>query len=353
MPLSYQRKEAPGREKEMRKFILTVFPASLLLACLAMILSTCGGGGGGGGAPPATLSGLSINGPSSVSEYGTGTYTATANWSDNSISTITPVWSINHPAAKISGNGVLSCQLIDNDETVTVTATLSSGGITKTATMDVTLANIVTVPFTAQMVSGAILFNEGTIEGGGYESSLYKFNADFSFEQYHYENPPDTSEDITGTWNIDASGKLLVNVNGQGTITVELIGDLLYVPRVSVDDGTGNPYTVLLERSGPGPYPFENSLIPGTYVNQFGDTWIFNPNGTGSTTGDGGWTFTWSVDSGILKVVFPNQYVGSMYLRQTTQSSPTSYATLKWAFVIHTPTGAFGSYYGGMELTRR
>ena len=86
----------------MRKFIVTFLPACLLLACLAMVLSTCGGGGGGdgggGGAPPATLSGLSINGPSSVSEYSTGTYTATASWSDNSTSTVTPCLECQFPS---------------------------------------------------------------------------------------------------------------------------------------------------------------------------------------------------------------------------------------------------------------
>jgi len=345
----------------MRKILSRYLPTSLIVAFLAMTALTCGGGGGGGGdgggAPPATLSGLSINGPSSVSELGTATYTATASWSDNSTSTVTPVWSVNHPATKISVNGVLSCQTISTDQTVTVTATHSSGGITKTATMDVTLTNIVTVPFTAQMLSGAILFDENVDAGGVYESSLIKFNADFSIEQYIYENPPNTSKHSTGTWSIDAAGKLLVNISGQGTTTVELIGDLVYVPRVLVDEGTGTPYVVTMERSGPGPYPFNSALLPGTYVigtgAHIGERWIFNSDGTGSTTGSGGFTFTWSVDSGILKVVFSNGYVGSMYLRQSSQVSPTSYTILKWAFVEYTPTGSFFSYYGGMELTRQ
>ena len=344
----------------MRKHIFTFFPATLLMACLAMVLSTCGGGSGGGdggGVPPATLSGLSINGPSSVSEYGTATYTATATWSDNSTTTVTPTWSDNSQMASISPSGVLSCQTIDNDQAVTVSATYSAGGITKAGTKDVTLTNIATIPFTAQMLSGAILFDENTNAGGNYDSSLLVFNSNSTVAQYSYENPPNTSNYKTGTWSIDASGKLIVNISGQGTVTVMLIGDLVYVPLVLVDEGTGTPFTVQLERSGPEPYPFESALLPGTYVNgtgaRIGERWIFNSNGTGSTTGDGGWTFTWSVDSGILKVVFSNGYVGSMYLRQSSQVSPTSYTILKWAFVMHTPTGEFGAYYGGMELTRQ
>ena len=346
--------------KEMRKFIVTFLPASLLLACLAMVLSTCGGGSGGGdggGGSTATLTGLSISGPSSMPEYGTATYTATATWSDNSTTTVTPTWSDNSQMASISPGGVLSCQTIDNDQAARITATYSSRGITETATMDVALTNIATIPFTAQMLSSAILFDENTSAGGNYDSSLVIFNADSSVEQYKYENPPNASNYKTGSWSIDASGKLLVNISGQGTVTVELIGDLVYVPLVLVDEGTGTPSTVQLERSGPGPYPFDSALLPGTYVNgtgaRIGERWIFNSNGMGSTTGDGGWTFTWSVDSGILKVVFSNGYVGSMYLRQSSQVSPTSYTILKWAFVMHTPTGEFGAYYGGMELTRQ
>jgi len=352
----------------MKKILVTYIPASTFLVFLAMVLFAfggCGGDGGGGSlagggggdeTPPAvTLTGLTINGPSSMDENSTATYAAAANWSDGTTSTVTSTWSVNSQMASISPGGVLSCnQTIVNDEMATVTATYSSGGITKTATKNVTITNKPTTkPFTAHMLSGAILFGENINAGGSYDSFLLIFNADSSFEQYNYWNPPDTSDYKIGTWSIDAFGKLLMSISGQGTVTVGLIGDLIYVPEVLVDDGTGTPYTVIWERSGPGLYPFYSSALPGTYVNQFGDTWIFNSNGTGSTTGDGGWTFTWSVDSGILKVVFPNGYVGSMYLRQTTQDSLTSYTILKWAFVLKTPTGDFYFYYGGMELTRQ
>ena len=143
----------------MRKFLITYLPSSLLLAFLAMVLLTfggCGGDGGGGSAvgggggngggeilPAATLTGLSINGPSSMSANSTATYTATARWSDNSTSTVTPTWGVNSFVASISPNGVLSChQTIFYDEPATVTATYSAGGITKTATLDVTIVNV-------------------------------------------------------------------------------------------------------------------------------------------------------------------------------------------------------------------
>ena len=93
--------------------------------------------------PPstATLAGLSINGPSSMAEYGTATYTATASWSDGSTSLVTPTWSVNSQVAEISPGGVLSCQGgVSSDQTVTIMATYSTAGITETASMDVTIA---------------------------------------------------------------------------------------------------------------------------------------------------------------------------------------------------------------------
>lgn len=208
----------------------------------------------------------------------------------------------------------------------------------------------VTFPWQPNMMSGFTTFEENIDTEGVYHSYLYKFNSD-SFLRYGYENPPDTSDSVTGSWSIDADGKLILSIPGQGTITVTLLNDAYLESRIWVDDGTGAPSNRVWEWIGP--FSFDGSLLPGTYVNQFGDTWIFDSNGTGSTTGDGGWTYTWSVDSGILKVVFPNGYVGSMYERGGSDVSPTSYTIIDWAFVIHTPTGEFGSYYGGMELTRQ
>ena len=309
--------------------------------------------------PAATLIGLSINGPLSMSANNTATYTATASWSDSSTSTVTPTWSVNSQMASISAGGVLSCQTIDTDQTVMVSATYSAGGITETAAKNVTITNLTTpipttpIPITAHMLSTVQMFFEENIDsGGGYHSYLYILNADSSFEQYSYENPPVASKYVTGTWSIGASGEAILNYGGGKTLTWMLLADLFGGWKVLVDDGTGTPHTVIMEWCGPGPYPFNSSLILGTYDNQYGDTWIFNSNGTGATTGDGGWIFTWSVDAGILKVVFPNGYVGWMYQRPS-ENTWTDYPVMEWAFVLKTPTGDFYFYYGGMRLTRQ
>ena len=286
-------------------------------------------------------------------EYGTATYTATANWSDNSSTTVTPAWSVNPQVAEISPGGVLSCQGgVSSDQTVTITATYSSGGNTETDTMDVTVTNI-NYRWQPQMLSGQMFYEENIDAEGVYHSYLYIFNANSEFQRYGYENPPDMSDYATGSWDIDASGKLILTIPGQGTISWMLMDLYIWLTtRVVVDDGTGTSYNVDLEWSGPGPQPFNGSLIRGTYVNQYGDTWIFNSNGTGSTTGDGGWTYTWSVDDGILKVVFPNGYVGWMYQRPS-ENTWTDYPVIEWAFVLNTPTSDFYFYYGGMRLIRQ
>lgn len=126
----------------MRKFLTPYLPASLLLVFLAMILSACDGGGGGGGGN-ATLTGLAINGPSTVSQSSAATYTATASWSDGSTSSVTPSWTVNPETyASISASGVLTTSPVPADQTVVVAASYSYGEITETATRDVTISEL-------------------------------------------------------------------------------------------------------------------------------------------------------------------------------------------------------------------
>ncbi len=90
------------------------------------------------------LSGLFISGSSSVNESATASYTATATFSDGSNLTVTTsaTWSENSPYASISGNGVLSASEVTSDQTVTVTASYTSSGVTSTAQNVVTIVDI-------------------------------------------------------------------------------------------------------------------------------------------------------------------------------------------------------------------
>ncbi len=88
--------------------------------------------------PVVTLTGIAVSGPSSVNEGGTGTYTATATWSDGTTTSVTPSWSENSTYATISTGGVLTTSAVTSNQAVTVTASYTSGGVTRTATRSVT-----------------------------------------------------------------------------------------------------------------------------------------------------------------------------------------------------------------------
>jgi hypothetical protein len=93
---------------------------------------------------------------------------------------------------------------------------------------------------------------------------------------------------------------------------------------------------------------------PGSYRGSDGYTWVFNTDGTGTCTGFGGLTFTWSVDSaGVLRMPSTSGYTAVFYARASSQSTATSYTNLKVSFAEHnTSTGNFYKYYGGLSLTR-
>jgi hypothetical protein len=89
---------------------------------------------------------VSVSGPSSVNENSTGSYTATAIFSDGSSSTVTTnaVWSESSSATTISTAGVLSAGSVTSNQSVTVAATYTYNGVIKSGTKVVTVVNILT-----------------------------------------------------------------------------------------------------------------------------------------------------------------------------------------------------------------
>ena len=110
--------------------------------------------------PVVTLTSIAVSGPSSVNEGGTGTYTATATWSDGTTTSVTPTWSENSSYATISTGGVLTASAVTANQTVTVTASYTSGGVTRTASQSVTIVNVAAT-LTSIAVSGPSSVNEG------------------------------------------------------------------------------------------------------------------------------------------------------------------------------------------------
>lgn len=89
----------------------------------------------------SALTGVSISGPSTVPENGVVQFTATALFSDGSSQTVSPTWSENSSATTISASGQLSAGSVNANTIVSVSASFTSGGITKSASADITVVN--------------------------------------------------------------------------------------------------------------------------------------------------------------------------------------------------------------------
>jgi hypothetical protein len=92
------------------------------------------------------LSSLAITaGPDSVYQISQASYTATATFGDGSTAAVTATWSVDPTTyASIDSGGILTTQHVPSDQNITITASFTTGGITKTATKDVTIAQVQT-----------------------------------------------------------------------------------------------------------------------------------------------------------------------------------------------------------------
>ncbi len=154
---------------------------------------------------PITLSSLSIIGDNSVNEDSSASYTARATFSNGSIQTVSSsaVWSDDSSYASINNSGVLSTSEVSEDTTVTIQASYSFDGITKTAIKMVNIADL-TVPVTLSSlsISGSDFVSENNSTG-------YVATATFS---------DDTTQAVTGntSWS-ENSG--YAGINSSGVLT--------------------------------------------------------------------------------------------------------------------------------------
>ena len=107
--------------------------------------------------PPPVLTAVTVSGPSSVNEGGTGTYTATGTWDNGTTAAISPTWSENSSYATISSGGVLTASAVTSNQSVTVTASPTAA---VRATMSVTIVDVPAVLMSIA-VSGPSSVNEG------------------------------------------------------------------------------------------------------------------------------------------------------------------------------------------------
>lgn len=111
-----------------------------------------------------TLVSLSVSGSASVDEGTSTTYSASATFSDSSTQPVTPSWTVAGTAATISSAGVLSANQVTGDQTVTVNASYTSGGVTRTAAKVLTIVDLSGSSATVDLVPGFNLL--GNTQGG-------------------------------------------------------------------------------------------------------------------------------------------------------------------------------------------
>jgi hypothetical protein len=94
-----------------------------------------------------TLAGLTISGPSTVNESGTGQYSAVASFSDGSTQAVAADWAEDSAAATIDATGLLRTDSVSTDTSLNVTALYYLNGVTRMATRSVLIQNtVVTQP---------------------------------------------------------------------------------------------------------------------------------------------------------------------------------------------------------------
>jgi hypothetical protein len=144
-----------------------------------------------------SLAGLSIAGPSALSENTSQSYAATAVLSDGGSLTVSPVWSLNSGAsASITNTGVVNAGAVSANTLVTLTATYSFGGVTKTASQAITINNSTTTQ--AYRLTLNYDFHQGGIDAPARGSIA-------AGTRVHLVASPNDGFHFTG-WNGDASG---------------------------------------------------------------------------------------------------------------------------------------------------
>ena len=108
-----------------------------------------------------TLTGVSITGPASVNEGATGTYTLTASYADGSTATVTGTLSLASTSYATLAGSTLTAANVTNDQTVTLNASYTEGGVTTAASLSVTIKNSVNA------LIGIAINGPTSLAGGG------------------------------------------------------------------------------------------------------------------------------------------------------------------------------------------
>ncbi|MFI4910666.1 MAG: HEAT repeat domain-containing protein [Sedimentisphaeraceae bacterium JB056] len=175
-----------------------------------------------------TLTRIEVSGSSSVQENSFAQYTCKAFYSNGTSAIINPQWTDNSIYASISSAGTLTTLSVNSDKNVTITASYTSGGVTKTDTHALIITDI---PVTLEYISiaGSSSVNEGA-------SATYTCKATYS---------DSTTLTVIPTWSI-ISGIAYASINSNGKLTA---GSDTYDQEVVVQavyGGKTDTYTVTI-----------------------------------------------------------------------------------------------------------
>jgi hypothetical protein len=174
-----------------------------------------------------SLTGISISGPSTVTEGTTAQYSCTANYSDGSSAGVTPSWSITAGSASINAGGLLTAGDVSTDETETITA--SYGGLT--ATHNVTIS-YVPPTVTSITISGPAQVDEET-------SAQYTCTAAYS---------DGTTATVTPSWSVNSVD---AGINTGGLLTAGDVDVDTAVVITATFSGQSDTHSVLIKYIAP------------------------------------------------------------------------------------------------------
>jgi hypothetical protein len=145
--------------------------------------------------PQAALTGLSVEGAGSMPENTSADYLARASYSDGSTQDVTAAssWSEDSPNASITSGGQLTVQAVNANETVTVTASFTSNGVTRTASFPVTIQDS-TTPSPPPPVSGSHAGRFTQFEGTKTCLTCHESQAREMHGSVHYQWKGDTRD---------------------------------------------------------------------------------------------------------------------------------------------------------------
>ncbi|MCB1134294.1 MAG: hypothetical protein KDN05_24470, partial [Verrucomicrobiae bacterium] len=172
-----------------------------------------------GTSPPTvrTLQSIAIVGPSSVDERTAASYSARATYTDGTTGTVSASWSDNSSYASISSNGLLDAAAVSSDKSVTLTASATVSGVTKSATKTVTIRNTDAAPtYTLDLYA-----ENGRITASP-DLRSYEAGTEVRLTAYPDDNY------MRSHWSGDASGTertVYVTINGNKSVTAHFVLD--------------------------------------------------------------------------------------------------------------------------------